>query len=150
MFGTTLSLLTSGQIQVWAKILLSLLFYLLFILLQFFTFLRKELKIFYLIFLFLLFLFYLFYFLDLGLRFSMMLYVAFHSHIITYHKEYYRRFWNNNIIPHINDIQYTYPFRIDQVSIVQTISQVYIRQTLCNQNSIEFSYVIQYKVLFIL
>ena len=43
MSGITLSLLNLGQMQVWAKILSSLPFYLLFILPQF---LRKELKIF--------------------------------------------------------------------------------------------------------
>ena len=53
MSGITLSLLNLGQMYIQAKILFSLPFYLLFILLQF---LRKELKIFYLIFLFLLFL----------------------------------------------------------------------------------------------
>ena len=53
MSGITLSLLNLGQMYIWAKILSSLPFYLLFILPQF---LRKELKIFYLIFLFLLFL----------------------------------------------------------------------------------------------
>ena len=44
-----------------------------------------------------------FYFLDLYLRVSVTSHVTVtnYSHTITYHKEYYRRFWNNNVIQYI-------------------------------------------------
>ena len=42
--------------------------------------------------------------------------------IIIYYIEHYRRFWNNDVISHVNSMQYICPFRVGQVSVAQTIS----------------------------
>ena len=39
---------------------------------------------------------------------------------------------NNNIILYVNSMQYTCSLKQTRFSVAQTISQVYIRQTLCN------------------
>ena len=59
------------------------------------------------------------------------IYITCHSHIIICHIEKCRRFWNNDIMPYVNSIQYTCSLGQTRFSVAQTISLVYIKQTLC-------------------